>query len=114
MPVHDWTRVESGTFHAFHTAWVTHLSETLNGGVLPPGYYALPEQHAGRLIADVLTLQAPLPAAPPPPQGDGGVAVAEAPPKVRRTVALSRSERASRRTLAIRHISNHRIVALVE
>jgi len=29
MPVHDWTLVDAGTFHAFHTAWVTHLSETL-------------------------------------------------------------------------------------
>lgn len=58
MPVHDWTRVHAGTFHAFHTAWVTHLSEALNGGVLPSGYYALPEQHLGRSIADVLTLHA--------------------------------------------------------
>jgi hypothetical protein len=57
MPVHDWTRVDAGTFHAFHTAWITHLSETLNGGVLPSGYYAMPEQHAGRWIPDVLTLQ---------------------------------------------------------
>lgn len=39
MPVHDWTRVDAGTFHAFHTAWITHLSETLNGGLLPPDYY---------------------------------------------------------------------------
>lgn len=58
MPVHDWKQVDAGTFHAFHTAWITHLSEALNGGVLPSGYYALPEQHAGRFIADVLTLQA--------------------------------------------------------
>ena len=29
MPIHDWTRVDAGTFHAFHTAWVTHLSEML-------------------------------------------------------------------------------------
>ena len=56
MPVHDWTSVDAGTFHAFHTAWITHLSETLNGGLLPSGYYAMPEQHAGRSIADVLTL----------------------------------------------------------
>ena len=58
MPIHDWTRVDAGTFHAFHTAWVTHLSETMNGGLLPSGYYAMPEQHVGRSIADVLTLHA--------------------------------------------------------
>jgi hypothetical protein len=33
MAVHDWTRVDAGTFHAFHTAWITHLSEALNGGL---------------------------------------------------------------------------------
>src|SRR5579872_4893945 len=25
MPVHDWTRVEAGIFHAFHVAWVPEL-----------------------------------------------------------------------------------------
>jgi len=40
MAVHDWTRVSCGTFHDFHSRWLTHLSETLNGGVLPVGYYA--------------------------------------------------------------------------
>jgi hypothetical protein len=113
MPVHDWTKVEAGTFHAFHTAWITHLSETLNSGVLPTGYYAMPEQHAGRWIADLLTLQ--MPATSIPADADhGGVAVADAPPKVRQRLTTSLSARAARRTLAIRHVSNHRIVALLE
>lgn len=43
MPVHDWTRVSPDIFHAFHTAWITHLSETMNGGLLPSSCYALPE-----------------------------------------------------------------------
>jgi hypothetical protein len=110
MPVHDWTRVDAGTFHAFHTAWITHLSETLNGGLLPPNYYALPEQHGGRWIADVLTLQVPQ----PPAVADGGLAVAENPPQVRRKVAISPTARGNRRTLTIRHVSGHRIIALVE
>ncbi|MCY2992980.1 MAG: DUF4058 family protein [Planctomycetota bacterium] len=114
MAVHDWTQVDAGTFHAFHTAWITHLSETLNGGLLPSGYYALPEQHAGRLIADVLTLQGPVSAVPLLPAGEGGVAVAEAPPRVRRRLSPSPAARASRRTLTIRHISGHQIIALVE
>lgn len=114
MAVHDWTRVDAGTFHAFHTAWITHLSETLNGGLLPPSYYALPEQHGGRLIADVLTLQTPLPAVPVPSASEGGVAVAEAPPRVRRKLSPSPTARGTRRTLAIRHVSGHRIIALVE
>lgn len=56
MTIHDWTRVGAGTFHAFHTRWVTHLSDDLNKGLLPSGYYSDPEQHVGRRIADVLTL----------------------------------------------------------
>lgn len=114
MPVHDWTRVDAGTFHGFHTAWITHLSEAMNGGLLPSGYYAMPEQHAGRFIADVLTLQAPLSAIPPLPSGEGGLAVAEAPPRVRRKLSPSPVARGTRRTLTIRHVSGHRIIALVE
>jgi hypothetical protein len=113
MPVHDWTRVDAGVFHSFHTAWITHLSEALNGGILPSSYYALPEQHGGRLIADVLTLQATLPNVLPP-AGDGGVAVAEVPPRTSRKLSPSPAARRMRRTLAIRHTSGHRIVALVE
>jgi hypothetical protein len=46
MPVHDWTRVEAGIFHAFHQNWIVALSAALNEGILPDDYYALPEQHA--------------------------------------------------------------------
>jgi hypothetical protein len=95
-------------------AWITHLSEALNDGLLPPSYYALPEQHGGRLIADVLTLQVPTWGKPLPPTGEGGVAVAEAPPRVRRKLSPSPAARGSRRTLTIRHVSGHRIIALVE
>lgn len=108
MPVHDWSRVDAGAFHAFHTAWITHLSEALNGGVLPSGYYALPEQHMGRFIAARFTLQAPAPI-----EG-GGLAVAESQPKVRRKLSASSSTRGRSRTLTIRHVSGNRIVALVE
>src|SRR5262245_62169594 len=44
MPIHNWTRVDAGLFHAFHHNWITSLSAALNDGVLPPDYYALPEQ----------------------------------------------------------------------
>src|SRR5215510_13070680 len=57
MPVHDWSRVTAGTFHDFHLAWIAELRRALNGGLLPPGYYALAEQVAGKIIPDVLTLQ---------------------------------------------------------
>jgi hypothetical protein len=117
MPVHDWTRVEAGIFHDFHTAWVAEIRTALNEGVLPEGFYALAEQHAGQAIADVLTLHAsPASAVPLPPLPTaGGTAVAEAPPKVRRRATMAPSGLlALRRTLAIRHVSGHRLVALLE
>jgi hypothetical protein len=112
MPIHDWARVGSAAFHDFHTRWIAHLTESLNGGLLPPGYYAMTEQWAGGSIADVLTLQTPLPVASPGPEG--GVAVTQSPPHVRRKLALPPTARGLRRTLTIRHVSGHRVVALIE
>src|SRR4051812_37818766 len=116
MPVHDWTRVKPDIFHHFHLVWLGRLSEALTP-ILPPGYYALAEQHLGRKQGDVLTLHASdpdeNPEPPEPPEG-GGVAVADAPPRVSRTITASSDKRGGRRTLTIRHVSGHRIVALVE
>ncbi len=115
MPVHDWTRVEAGIFHHFHNGWLWDISDALNGGLLPPDYYALNEQHAGGNIADVLALHAGDPSHPLPPLR-GGVALAEAPPRVRHTLTLSAPPRprTRRRTLVVRHVSGHRVVALLE
>src|SRR5437762_261041 len=96
MPVHDWTRVEAGIFHDFHVAWIPEIQKALNGGLLPEGYYALAEQHAGRAIADVLTLHASGEPTEPLPHSS-------------EQAALGR-----RRTLAIRHVSGHRLIALLE
>src|SRR3954471_19835460 len=57
MPMHDWTLVEPGIFHAFHHEWVSEIGRALNRGLLPPEYYALPEQVAAGFGPDVLTLQ---------------------------------------------------------
>ena len=56
MPMHDWTRVSAGSFHTFHTAWITELARALNNGVLPNGFYAESEQVAGQTGPDVITL----------------------------------------------------------
>jgi hypothetical protein len=48
------------------------------------------------------------------PPATGGTAVAEAPPKVRRRQTIAPAALARRRSLAIRHISGHRLVALLE
>jgi hypothetical protein len=120
MPLHDWSRVDDGIFHAFHVAWVAEIQRILNGGLLPEGYYALAEQHAGRSIPDVLTLHAsapgqdPEPARWPLPPATGGVAVAEAPPRTRRRHTIEPAALVRRRSLAIRHVSGHRLIALIE
>jgi hypothetical protein len=117
MPVHDWTLVEAGIFHDVHTVWIGWIRTALNDGLLPEGYYALAEQHAGGPITDVLTLHASPPPPRPPlplPPDTGGVAVAEAPPRVRRKETVEPAALARRRTLAIRHVSGHRLVALLE
>jgi len=120
MPVHDWTRVDAGTFHAFHSSWLTHLMEALNGGVLPSGYYALSEQVVTRMQIDLLTLRAARPQnVPGSSSTNGGVVVAEAPPGVSLCVRPDPRRRPRHtvrrgRHLVIRHITGHQVVALVE
>lgn len=115
MSVHDWSRVKAGVFHHFHNGWVTHLSEALNDGLLPKGYYAMAEQHAGQIITDVLTLQVDEAKPPLAPERSGTV-VAEAPPRVSRTMVASENAayRVLRKTIAVRHVSDHRLVSLIE
>jgi hypothetical protein len=92
MPIHEWTRVDAGIFHAFHLNWIAELNKALNGGLLPSGYYALPEQNATTSIPDLPTLHASPDLAKPlcPAPKTGGL------------------------TLAIRHVGGHRLVAIVE
>lgn len=120
MPIHDWTRVTDGTFHAFHTSWVSSIQEILNDR-LPPDYYAQAEQIAGPLGPDVLTLQAT--DAPDVERNGhawngtdsgGGVAIA-AKPRIRLVDEGDMNDYVlKRRTIVIRHTSGDRIVALLE
>jgi hypothetical protein len=113
MPIHDWTRVDAGLFHAFHQRWISALCDAFNMGVLPPDYFALPEQPIQGPIPDVLTLQ--LSTEPDEPNGTGtGLAVATAPPRtriVRRAEERVYVRKADR--IAVRH-RHGQIVAVVE
>ena len=115
MPAHDWLHVDAGTFHDFHHGWIYEIKSALNGGMLPGGFYAMAEQHAGQVIADVLALHSGEENEDSGPD-DGGVAVLRAPPRVGRKVVASASAtyRQLRKTIAIRHVSGHRIVAMIE
>jgi hypothetical protein len=84
MPIHDWTRVDAGLFHAFHHGWIEELARALNHGVLPADYFALPEQNIRGPIPDVLTLKLG-PGAPSVGDSHGAVAIFERPPQTRLT-----------------------------
>jgi hypothetical protein len=107
MEIHDWTRVTAGIFHDFHHGWITMLGRALNGGCLPPEYYALAEQTYSEPAPDVLTLD--------PMLGDNVVSLAKAPPQVRFTATAEVHLYARKRDrIAIHRTSDHRIVAAIE
>lgn len=125
MPMHDWTRVSAGTFHAFHNAWITHIQEALNGGLLPDPYYALGEQRSGDIGPDVLTLKTSSEDAAADGSGgsdsgdygNGLVAVAESPPRVRMSQEAGEDIAfylQRQRTVVVRHATGDRIVGLAE
>jgi Protein of unknown function (DUF4058) len=117
MPIHDWSRVFDGAFHDFHHVWIGELRNALNGGILPPDYYAMAEQVGGRAVPDVLTLQASgsrengLSGEPV----TGATAVATAPPRVSLCEDIEPETYSRRqRSVVVRHVSDDRIIALIE
>jgi Protein of unknown function (DUF4058) len=82
MPIHDWTRVDAGLFHAFHQSWIVTLARARNAGVLPPDYFALLEQAVQGPIPDVLTLKSSA-ADDGASDAPSALAVAAAPPRTR-------------------------------
>jgi Protein of unknown function (DUF4058) len=113
MPIHDWTRVDAGLFHAFHQIWIVTLSRALNTGVLPADYFALPEQSIQGPIPDVLTSK--LSSDPEDSHGTvSGLAVATVPPRARlvrraeETIYVRKADR-----IAVRH-RHGQVVAVVE
>ncbi len=118
MPIHDWTRVSAGTFHAFHLSWISEMQLALNDGLLPPGYYAQAEQVLGPYSPDVTVLEAGPTGGYEGGNGalrhsSGGVALAEARPAVR-VVAEGDPATLRPRAVVVRHGSDDRIVALIE
>ncbi len=121
MPLHDWKRVSVGSYHGFHTAWITELARAMNNGVLPPHFYAEAEQVAGQTGPDVLALELDrqqfLTDDALDSRNSGGVAtLLDAQPQVSVTQIASEAEIYSERRnrLAIRHTSGDRLVAYIE
>ncbi len=123
MPAHDWTQVDDGIFHNFHLSWVSRIYDELNAGLLPDNYYALAEQHAGETIPDILTLHRRDAdatrdgiASTSSPNSPGGTLLLEAaPPQVAIVTEFDTDVYPRlRRTLAIRHVTDDTLVAMIE
>ena len=119
MPMHDWTRVDHGTFHDFHQGWGPAIRAALNSGLLPANYTAMVEQHADRGIPDILTLEVAAPA----DNGANGIlsggpsgltSVATAPPQVQFTTAFDADLYARLRKSIVVRRGDDRVVAIIE
>ncbi|MGH7194856.1 MAG: DUF4058 family protein, partial [Candidatus Saccharimonadales bacterium] len=112
VAMHDWTKVPHGIYHAFHHRWISAISDELNSGRLPADFYALPEQVAAGFGPDVLTLQSRNSASQPTP------AAATLPRTQPRTRFMAETEadfyRRRKKSIAIRHVSGDRMVAVIE
>jgi hypothetical protein len=121
LPVHDWTRVKAGIFHAFHHGWTEEIARALNRGVLPANYYALPERFAAGFGPDVLTLEGTsdengtLDGEPRDVPTSAATAVQLAPPKLQPTAETDMEfYRRKQKAIVVRHASGDRIVAMIE
>jgi len=115
MPVHDWTKVDAGAFHDFHTAWLVEIRNALNGGLLPNGFYALAEQSARSIGPDVLTLERRESQGAEHGEHGHGKALAVAAPRVKWVFhGEAGFYLRKQRRLVIRHRSDDRLVAVIE
>lgn len=86
MPMHDWTLVPAGIYHAFQIGWISAIADRLNADLLSNDLYAIVERAAPEFDADDTTRF-----------------VSEAEVYVRK-----------KNVLAIRHTSGDGIVAVIE
>ena len=96
MPMHDWTTVEDGIFHAFHHEWISELKRALNKELLTSERYAMLQDR--ELASD-----------------PGGGTATMTLPKTKHVAERFgglRQRRSSR--VVVRHISDDRVVAIIE
>lgn len=109
MPIHDWTRVEAGIFHDFHGLWIQVIKLALNDGLLPPEYYALSEQVAVGVEPDVVAWKDRS-----VDNSTNGSQVCVTEPKTRFSAQLGTRLPRKRNQVAVRHISDDKVVAVIE
>lgn len=109
MPMHDWTRVDAGIFHAFHHSWIAEIHRaTLK--LLPEHYYPLPEHHATSDVANAKT-----------PKGDDddspsscGLATKTRPRTKLYQETPTEFYPRKKKAVVIHHVSGDRVVAIIE
>lgn len=113
MPIHDWTRVEAGTFHSFHQRWISSLCDVLNTGGLPAGFFAMAEQIIGGPEPDVVALQTAKPR--PTPQVTSKRAVPVPTQPHARFIQQAEMERYAKKAdrIVVRH-ARGQVIALIE
>lgn len=118
MPIHDWTLVRAGVFHDFHQEWAVCIKRALNGGILPPGYYAMVEQASLDRFPDVLKFQVDR---QPDSNGNGRSSAAsgvltltEAPPQVGVTAIIESDPYAQRGNRVVAFDDQGHVVAVIE
>ncbi len=109
MPMHDWTKVDAGIYHDFHHEWISEIKRSLNR-MLSKDYYALAEQHAGGFAPDVLTLHKPDFDA----DQSGSTTLIRTRPKTSFQESAADFYARKRNSIAVRHVSGDRIVAIIE
>ena len=115
MPMHDWTRVEAGIFHAFLHGWISTLNGELNRHSLPHEFYALIEKRPDRFAPDVLNLKSNVSDADETDFAGGMATAVQTQPQTRFTSETSTEFYLRKKSsLAIRHVSGDRIVAMIE
>ena len=116
MPVHDWTSVRAGIFHDFHHRWIYEISNSMNDGLLPNDFYALVEQHWGKYGPDVLTLEGPVESNDSFREeiSGGGLALLTKPRRKATAEGDLNYYRQKRKTLTVRHVSDDRVIAMIE
>jgi hypothetical protein len=108
MPMHDWTRVDACISHAFHHEWISEFHPAVLRR-LPPDYYSLAEQQAAGFGPDVLTVKR----ADADDSGGGTVTRARPKTSVFHETATEFYLR-KKKSVVVRHVSNDRIVAIIE
>ncbi|MBL8799648.1 MAG: hypothetical protein JNM56_37545 [Planctomycetia bacterium] len=112
MPIHDWSKVERAFFHDFNLSWAVSLSQSLNAGLLPRGYFALCETAENHPMARFVDLGVPARQSNDQKRPGRGRSRQEVPPSVWAHRACEQVEYAEK-VITIRRSEDYHVVAAV-